>query len=390
MEELKLQGIPVYADLATGYFEATEVNIMMNVFRVIDNPMQDIPLAAVLRSPIVGLNDEELAMLRAHGKKGSFYEVMSSFLKGAPLEEEQELHDKLEWFYNLLQGWREFARQQSLSDLIWKVYGETGYYDFVGGLPAGKQRQANLRVLYDRARQYEATSFRGLFRFLRFIERILERGDDMGTARALGEQEDVVRIMTIHKSKGLEFPVVFVAGLGRRFNTQDLMKRFLLHKDFGFGSQFIDPRKRIKYTTLSQLAIKRKMKMELIAEEMRVLYVALTRAKEKLILIGTVKDANKEMEKWLDAREHSEWLLPDHIRAGASCYLDWIAPSLYRHRDSEILLELGQGNIPGEIYGYDTSWKVEVVDGNTLLAPEPVQEEKQELLEALREKRLFR
>ncbi|MEH7449089.1 helicase-exonuclease AddAB subunit AddA [Bacillus toyonensis] len=387
MEELKLQGIPVYADLATGYFEATEVNIMMNVFRVIDNPMQDIPLAAVLRSPIVGLNDEELATLRAHGKKGSFYEVMSSFLKGAPLEEEQELHEKLEWFYNLLQGWREFARQQSLSDLIWKVYGETGYYDFVGGLPAGKQRQANLRVLYDRARQYEATSFRGLFRFLRFIERILERGDDMGTARALGEQEDVVRIMTIHKSKGLEFPVVFVAGLGRRFNTQDLMKRFLLHKDFGFGSQFIDPRKRIKYTTLSQLAIKRKMKMELIAEEMRVLYVALTRAKEKLILIGTVKDANKEMEKWLDAREHSEWLLPDHIRAGASCYLDWIAPSLYRHRDSEILLELGQGSIPDEIYGYDTSWKVEVVDGNTLLAPEPVQEEKQELLEALREKK---
>ena len=269
------------------------------------------------------------------------------------------------------------------------MYGETGYYDFVGGLPAGKQRQANLRVLYDRARQYEATSFRGLFRFLRFIERILERGDDMGTARALGEQEDVVRIMTIHKSKGLEFPVVFVAGLGRRFNTQDLMKRFLLHKDFGFGSQFIDPRKRIKYTTLSQLAIKRKMKMELIAEEMRVLYVALTRAKEKLILIGTVKDANKEMEKWLDAREHSEWLLPDHIRAGASCYLDWIAPSLYRHRDSEILLELGQGSIPDEIYGYDTSWKVEVVDGNTLLAPEPVQEEKQELLEALREKKLF-
>ncbi|MES9673575.1 helicase-exonuclease AddAB subunit AddA, partial [Bacillus pseudomycoides] len=319
MEELKLQGIPVYAELATGYFEATEVTVMMNVFRVIDNPMQDIPLAAVLRSPIVGLNDEELAMLRAHEKKGSFYEVMRSFLQGAPLEEEAELHGKLQWFYNLLQGWREFARQQSLSDLIWKVYRETGYYDFVGGLPAGKQRQANLRVLYDRARQYEATSFRGLFRFLRFIERILE--------------------------------------------------------------------KRIKYTTLSQLAIKRKMKMELIAEEMRVLYVALTRAKEKLILIGTVKDKEKEIEKWLDPREHTDWLLPGYVRAGASCYLDWIAPSLYRHRDSEMLLELGQGNIPNEIYEYDASWKVEVIDGSTLLAPEPVQEEKQELLEALREKK---
>ncbi|SFJ06579.1 MULTISPECIES: helicase-exonuclease AddAB subunit AddA [unclassified Bacillus (in: firmicutes)] len=387
MEELKQQGIPVYAELATGYFEATEVNVMMNLFRVIDNPAQDIPLAAVLRSPIVGLTDEELAMLRTHGKKSSFYEVMRSFLQGAPLEEEKELHEKISWFYKYLQEWREFARQQSLSDLIWKVYRETGYYDFVSGLPAGKQRQANLRVLYDRARQYEATSFRGLFRFLRFIERILERGDDMGTARALGEQEDVVRIMTIHKSKGLEFPVVFVAGLGRRFNTQDLMKRFLLHKDFGFGSQFIDPKKRIKYTTLSQLAIKRKMKMELIAEEMRVLYVALTRAKEKLILIGTVKDKEKEIQKWLDAREHTEWLLPDYVRAGATCYLDWIVPSLCRHKDSDMLLEMGQGDIPTDIYEYDATWKVEAVDVAELQAPEPMKEEKQELLEALREQK---
>ena len=222
---------------------------------------------------------------------------------------------------------------------------------------------------------------------MRFIERILERGDDMGTARALGEQEDVVRIMTIHKSKGLEFPVVFVAGLGRRFNTQDLMKRFLLHKDFGFGSQFIDPKKRIKYTTLSQLAIKRKMKMELIAEEMRVLYVALTRAKEKLILIGTVKDKEKEIQKWLDAREHTEWLLPDYVRAGATCYLDWIVPSLCRHKDSDMLFQMGQGNIPTDLYEYDTNWKVEAVDVAGLQAPEPIKEEKQELLEALREQK---
>lgn len=386
MEELKQQGIPVYAELATGYFEATEVNVMMNVFRVIDNPMQDISLAAVLRSPIVGLTDEELATLRTYGKKGSFYEVLHSFLKGAPLAEEKELYEKVALFYEQLQGWREFARQQSLSDLIWKVYRETGYYDFVGGLPAGKQRQANLRVLYDRARQFEATSFRGLFRFLRFVERILERGDDMGTARALGEQEDVVRIMTIHKSKGLEFPVVFVAGLGRKFNTQDLMKRFLLHKDLGFGSQFIDPKKRIKYTTLSQLAIKRKMKMELIAEEMRVLYVALTRAKEKLILIGTVKGKGKEVEKWLEAREHADWLLPDYVRAGATCYLDWIAPSLFRHGDSESLLELGQGLIPDDIYRYGASFTLETIDGASLQAPVVLKEEKQELLEALRDK----
>ncbi|MFD3447296.1 helicase-exonuclease AddAB subunit AddA [Microbacteriaceae bacterium 4G12] len=382
MEELKQQGIPVYAELSTGYFEATEVSVMLNVLRVIDNPSQDIPLASVLRSPIVGLTDEELAMLRIHAKKGSFYQAMRSFFQIASVED--ELQNKLSSFAEHLKEWRSFARQQPLSDLIWKVYRETGYYDFVGGLPSGKQRQANLRVLYDRARQYEATSFRGLFRFLRFIERILERGDDMGTARALGEQEDVVRLMTIHKSKGLEFPIVFVAGLSRRFNIQDLNKRFLLHKDLGFGSPFIDPQKRMKYTTLSQLAIKRKVKMELIAEEMRVLYVALTRAKEKLILLGTVKDLDKALERWQEVQEHPEWLLPDYVRAQASCYMDWIAPALLRHKDIPSLSgELA--NIPNDIYEYPAKWKVEVIEAASLTATEQPKGEKWELIEALRQ-----
>ena len=160
-------------------------------------------------------------------------------------------------------------------------------------MPGGKQRQANLRALYDRARQYEASSFRGLFRFLRFIERMQERGDDLGAARALSEQEDVVRLMTIHSSKGLEFPIVFIAGLSKPFNMMDLRKSYLLDKEYGFATKYVNPDLRITYPSLPQLAFKKKKQLEMIAEEMRVLYVALTRAKEKLYLIATVNDAEK-------------------------------------------------------------------------------------------------
>ncbi|MDI3409635.1 3'-5' exonuclease [Bacillus sonorensis] len=145
-----------------------------------------------------------------------------------------------------------------MAELIWEIYRDTKYLDYVGGMPGGKQRQANLRALYDRARSYESTSFRGLFRFLRFIERMQERGDDLGTARALSEQEDVVRLMTIHSSKGLEFPVVFTAGLGRNFNMMDLNKSYLLDKELGFGTKFIHPKWRISYPTLPLIAMKKK------------------------------------------------------------------------------------------------------------------------------------
>ncbi|WP_175428371.1 3'-5' exonuclease, partial [Bacillus solimangrovi] len=209
------------------------------------------------------------------------------------------------------------------------------YYDFVGGIPGGKQRQANLRALYDRARQYEETSFRGLFRFLRFIERMQDRGDDLGAARALGEQEDVIRLMTIHKSKGLEFPIVFVAGLGKQFNMQDLRAKVMLHKDLGFASKFVHPKLRVSYPTIAQHAMKRRMQFEMIAEEMRVLYVALTRAKEKLILTATVKDAAKKLQSWKDSLEEQEWLLPAFKRANAVSYTDWIGPALIRHHQVE-------------------------------------------------------
>lgn len=342
MDEFKQQGIPVYANLSTGYFEATEVAVTLSLLKVIDNAYQDIPLASVLRSPIVGLDENELSLIRIRDKKAPFYEALKAYMASA--DKDDPLYEKLARFDGFLKKWRAYAKNHSVAELIWEVYRDTKYIDYVGGMPGGKQRQANLRALYDRARSYESTSFRGLFRFLRFIERMQERGDDLGTARALSEQEDVVRLMTIHSSKGLEFPVVFTAGLGRNFNMMDLNKSYLLDKELGFGTKFIHPKWRISYPTLPLVAMKKKMRRELLSEELRVLYVALTRAKEKLFLVGTAKDKDKLLAKWRTSASHAEWLLPDFERFQAKSYLDFIGPALMRHRD----MADGDLNLPND------------------------------------------
>nr|WP_263328380.1 helicase-exonuclease AddAB subunit AddA [Neobacillus sp. Marseille-Q6967] len=389
MEEFKLQGIPIYANLSSGYFEATEVRVMLSLLRVIDNPSQDIPLAAVLRSPIVGLNEEELAQIRLQSK-GTFWSAIKAFCRSTPDEVTEEAYEKVRRFFDLLKEWRLMARQGSLSELIWQLYRDTQFFDFVGGLPGGKQRQANLRALYDRARQYEQTSFRGLFRFLRFVERMMERGDDLGAARALGEQEDVVRIMTIHSSKGLEFPVVFIAGLSRNFNMTDIRKSYMLDKEFGFAAKYVNVEKRISYPSLPQLAFKRKKKMEMLAEEMRVFYVALTRAKEKLYLVGTVKDVEKSKDQWSDGAVHQEWLIPDYERVSAGSYMDWIGPALIRHRDCHELRnpETNIQLVPEDISYHLSAWNVTILNSEEIKQQEIFQtEEEDQYLENVKNKR---
>lgn len=382
MEEFKQEGLPLYANLSTGYFEATEVAILLSLLKIIDNPYQDVPLASVLRSPIVGLDSNDLATIRIHQKRGSYYEALIAFMEKAPDSlEEQELAKRVRLFYQMLQSWRTAAREGALSELIWQIYQDTHFFDFVGGMPGGKQRQANLRALYDRARQYESTSFRGLFRFLRFIERMQERGEDLGAARALGEQEDVVRLMTIHSSKGLEFPIVFVAGLSRQFNMMDLNNSYLLDKELGFGSKYVNAKLRITYPTILQLALKRKAKAQLIAEEMRVLYVALTRAKEKLYLVGTVKDFEKSQMLWSEHVSHEDWLLPDYVRAGAKSYMDWVGPSLVRHKDAEALRgDSPAGSNQEDISNHPTSWKISVTNVEQLLQGIETEKEAENLL----------
>ncbi|MEQ4483833.1 helicase-exonuclease AddAB subunit AddA [Cohnella silvisoli] len=336
LDELKAAGIPAYADLATGYFAATEVDIMLSLLAIIDNPHQDIPLAGVLRSPIAGFTAEQLAQIRLAERNGSFWEAVNAAATsgesadpGQRMAKNNEgLAEALATFVRKLDGWRDFARREPLGDLLWMLYRETGYYDYAGGLPGGGQRQANLRALVNRAVQYERSSrFRGLFRFLRFLGRMRDTGADLGAARALGESENVVRIVSIHRSKGLEFPVVFAAGLGRNFNRRDLNGAFLKHKKLGFGPRMVERDTRVTYPTLPQLAIRRKLAAEMLAEEMRVLYVALTRPKEKLYLIGTSKDAAKQWEQWRETAAMTEGSLPTYSVAAAGKYLDWLGPA---------------------------------------------------------------
>jgi len=378
IEELQMLGIPAYAELSSGYFDATEVQVVLSLLHVIDNPYQDIPLAGVLRSPIFRLTAEELAQIRIYAGKGPFYEAVVR-ASAEPLLQEATRR-KLETFRIRLESWRDEARMGSLADLLWRIYRETGYYDLVGGHPGGVQRQANLRALHDRARQYEATSFRGLFRFLRFIERMRESGGDLGSAGALGEQENVVRIMSIHKSKGLEFPVVFVAGLGKAFNMRDLNGSFLLHKELGFGPKHVDGELRVSYPTLPYLALRRRMRMEMLAEEMRILYVAMTRPKEKLILLGTAPNAAKEIARWSAASRAGGGRLPDYHLASARRFLDWLMPLVVGGASREEGLPQGEPAVRG--------WRFGVAPAAGLVAEAAAAAETDEAAEALRRYRL--
>ncbi|MEG6617570.1 helicase-exonuclease AddAB subunit AddA [Peptococcaceae bacterium 1198_IL3148] len=355
MEQFRLMGIPVYADLGSGYFAATEVQTMLALLKIIDNPHQDIPLVAVLRSPILALTAEQLSEIRLNDTRSTYY---SALQKAAAID--SPLAGILQEFLDNLNRWRTLARQGNLADLIWTLYRETGYFNYVGAMPEGGQRQANLRALHDRARQYEATSFRGLFRFLRFLERLQENKGDMEAAKALGENENVVRVMSIHKSKGLEFPVVFVAGMGKQFNLSDVRQDVILHKELGLGPVFVDAEKRIKYPTVAKLAIENRIKLETLAEEMRILYVALTRARERLIMVGSVNDVTKTVDNWCRVLDYDDIELPDSELAQAKNFLDWVGPAIVRHNDGDVLRKLVNCTDVTNVLTCSSRWQIMV------------------------------
>ena len=339
LDELGAEGIPVYADTTSGYFESIEIRTIMSLLKVIDNPMQDVPLIALLRSPIMNFTVDELADIRLLNKDNYFFENVELI---ALEEEESDLKIKCSDFLDNLKIWRERAIFIPIDEFIWYLYTETAYYGYVGAMPNGVLRQANLRILFQRAKQYEATSFKGLFNFINFINKLRKSSGDMGSAKILGENEDVVRIMSIHKSKGLEFPVVFLSGSGKQFNLMDLNKNILFHEELGLGPELVNLEKRLSYSTLPKEAIKQRIKLETLSEEMRILYVAFTRAKEKLIITGSTSDLKKWCKKSCSAASlNKEEILSSEVLKGKS-YLDWMGMALCKHKDGNLLRELAE------------------------------------------------
>ena len=291
-KELMEQNIPVYSDMSSLYIESMEIQTILSLLKIIDNPYQDIPLVTVMRSPIGKFTDNELVEIRLADKKNDFY---TAVLK-ATLSVTTELKQKIEDFLNKIEKWRKEQEFLSLDELIWKIYEDTGFLNYMGVLPNGSLRQANLKMLFERAKQYESASFKGLFNFIRFIEKLSLSSKDLSSAKMIGENEQVVRIMSIHKSKGLEFPVVFLANTATNFNFMDLNQSILLDQDLGIGVKYIDYDMQIKFDTLAKRALRNKALTAQYSEEMRVLYVALTRAKEKLYITATKKNYDKFIE----------------------------------------------------------------------------------------------
>ncbi len=313
-------GIPAHVSTSTGYFSAIEVQTVLAFLKILDNPYQDIPMAAVLKSPIVGLDNEELAEI-------SLTEETNSFAEAAIKQMESAEEGRLYRFGELYQRLRKKVIDTPIHHLLEMVLEETGYGDYVRALPAGNQRKANLDMLVEKAISYEKTSYKGLFHFVRYIDQLQKYEVDFGEADVTGENEDVVRLMTIHKSKGLEFPIVFVAGLSKQFNEMDSRDRMAIHPDMGLGLDEVQVSPRTKRKCLLRSEIADRIRRDNLGEELRVLYVALTRAKEKLILTGTVKNREKVFESY-SGNITPKQPLSFSQRARAKTYLDWIAPAI--------------------------------------------------------------
>ncbi len=315
--------MPVFSDSSQEYLDSIEIQTIMCLLKIIDNPIQDIPLVTVLRSFIGGFTDDELVQIRLASPYEDFYTCMQKSIIGV----EQNLKTKIQNFLEKLEGWREEQEYLALDEFIWKLYSDTGFYNYVGLMTNGELRQANLKMLFQKAKQYESSNFKGLYNFINFIDKLKLSSGDMGAAKLIGENDNVIRIMSIHKSKGLEFPVVFLSSTGKQFNLMDLNQNVLLHQEMGIGVKYIDYDKQIQYDTLSKAAIRNKMHIETLSEEMRVLYVALTRAKEKLIITGISNDYEKEHQKISEQAEryekNSNKINPILVKKYKR-YLDWI------------------------------------------------------------------
>lgn len=400
---LEQQGIPVYITSKTGYFGALEVQELLQFLRVLDNPRQDIPLFGVIQSVFGGFTKEEIAQIRSGGeghsrKRMTLYEALKEVAQsgrtveegeetsaGESAGEETELSQKADTFLQRIDHYRDLTPFTSIRDLLQRILDDYDYLNYVTALPAGSKRRANVEMLLTKASAFEKTSYFGLFHFIRYMEQLEKYDVDYGEADTLDENADVVRIMSIHKSKGLEFPVVFVSGLSKRFNMQDANQSLIVDMDLGVAVDYVDSVRRIKNKTLRRAVLSAKMKEDNLAEELRVLYVALTRAREKLILTAVLDKAD---EKWelaqMTGQERLTYL--DFCEAGS--YMDFLLPILpktgiavktMRTEDltaEEIREQLRMGDRREELQ--------RVADGEVLLPGDP--EENERKLSKLRER----
>ena len=360
---MRQAGIPAVVNERDGYFEAQEIQLLLSLLQIIDNPEQDLPMAAVLHSGLVGLDANELGALRLTGD-GSLWSVM-------PLYAEQAQDERLLQFIAHIERWRTLSRRHGVADLLWDIYETLDYVNYVGAMPNGLVRRANVMALYERAKGFESSGFRGLFRFLRFVESLRDRNQDMAVANVVTEADDVVRLMTIHKSKGLEFPVVFLSGVQKKFNTMDFNSPLLVDKNGGIGLKGYYPDIRVSYPSMPWLYCKSIKSDAMKAEEQRILYVALTRARDKLFLTGYI---NKEIKKEKGVGAHikhaaltqTQALGADLIKAGNS-YLHWLLIAFARHLDGGAplrnIIEL-EGETNFDLLDRQCQVKVEIHDGS--------------------------
>ncbi|MBQ3553494.1 MAG: helicase-exonuclease AddAB subunit AddA [Clostridia bacterium] len=368
---LSSYGIPCYTEKSGGFLESNEVATMLSLLNIIDNPHQDIPLLSVLRSQMFAFSENDLAQIRICDRKGDFYDALVK--KG---QAEDALSERVRHFLEELAEARRLSGHLPLYELIWTLYQKTGFYDAQGTLSGGTLRRMNLRLLAMRAKEYEKTSFRGLYSFVRFIDNYRQAGGDYDGGRMLGEEQNVVRLMTIHKSKGLEFPVVILCGTGKQMNRKDLSKNVLIHASLGYGPKFIDPELRITYPTAIREIIKKRLEREMLSEEMRILYVALTRAREKLIVIGTKKNTPKYLYSMGIGTETGGKILPNKTLSAKS-YLDWFVMALITHPACPRLRD--SIDYPLTLTKTESPWTACIHSANELLNPrEEAQQERQE------------
>ena len=331
---LKDDRIPCYVDYSASYYDVLEIRLFIDLLKIIDNIHQDEPLLAVMNSSIGGFTLDEIIELRLAYKKETIYQALISYEKG----KDDELSVKIGLFLNKIKTYRFKEKLQRLDEFLWYLMDDTGYYSDLAAMPGGGMRQENLKALLDKAVEFQSNTTNGLFNFLHYIDKLLKDKGDTLEAKALSESEDRVRIMSIHKSKGLEFPVVFVCGLSKGFNMQDFKQDIMLHNNLGIGPKYVDLDKNIYRESLPKTAIKIQAKKELLSEELRILYVALTRAIDTLIMVGSVKSIESLANK-VSKSSSTSYLMSQNN------YLSWMLIALYKHQDAKGLREYAQREV---------------------------------------------